>query len=452
MIRKYRIFGSSLTSIVIVDYLSKQINCEVEWILTNKNRYGGHFAGVEVFNSQLDIGMVALEVDEPIKQKDSITTTSPPQGNQINSFLKLVNKWFMLQGVTIHQMTIETKHNDRNYPDIFISNDTTLFYFNKHKLNLDENHLDKHYYSTHHPIRKNEDNFVKYLNLERYIRQVYGDSFFTEIVFQFVNKIDIKLLEKVIVACHRSLWIPLYYPETILASTRNINENTRLVRFFSCIKQDTIAELLKRIINSIRSSDRVKVIENLGDFSRDTLIDFSKKNDGTWINVFAEDQKLISKQTVSNTEYLGIFVIYIKTKTELTDRVIFDTDLSNDFFRLTSRSVKDKLGFNYVSIESTKDFKESLEANFDYSYFKDYAHSVLGVNIEIEEICVKSGKLNLMTKEYVLDIEKKSEETSNFLQKYNVIDLSHNGLNNSMNEQILSALWYIEKINDKEIG
>jgi hypothetical protein len=50
-----------------------------------------------------------------------------------------------------------------------------------------------------------------------------------------------------------------------------------------------------------------------------------------------------------------------------------------------------------------------------------------------------------MTKEHVLDLEGHSEEVSNFLEKNNIVNLSHNGLNNSMNEQILSALWYIER-------
>jgi hypothetical protein len=152
------------------------------------------------------------------------------------------------------------------------------------------------------------------------------------------------------------------------------------------------------------------------------------------------------KQTVSNLEYLDVFIIYIKTKTDLTDRIIFDTDSNNDFYRLTSRSVKDNFGYNYLSIESTKDLRETLESKYDNSYLKDYVESVLGIDLDIDEICVKSGKLNLMTKAYVLDLEKNSDEVSNLLIENNVINLSHNGLNNSMNEQILAALWYIDGI------
>jgi hypothetical protein len=193
------------------------------------------------------------------------------------------------------------------------------------------------------------------------------------------------------------------------------------------------------------------VIENFfwggeGDLNRDAILNYIKKDDDVWINIYSDDQKLMLKQTVSNLEYLDVFIIYIKTKTDLTDRIIFDTDSNNDFYRLTSRSVKDNFGYNYLSIESTKDLRETLESKYDNSYLKDYVESVLGIDLDIDEICVKSGKLNLMTKAYVLDLEKNSDEVSNLLIENNVINLSHNGLNNSMNEQILAALWYIDGI------
>jgi hypothetical protein len=444
MVKKYRIFGSSLTSIVLVNNLSKQNSCQVEWILTNKNRYGGHFAGSDVFSSPLDIGMVALEVDEPISQQDSMATVSPPTGIQVNPFLRLVKNWFIAQGVTMSEIKVETRYEGKNYPDIFISNNTLLFHETKSKTNLSQKLIEVKVPKDLHPINKNKATFVRYMDLKNYFREVYGNSFFTKIVFQFINKINSSLLDKVIVSSHRSIWIPLYHPETISSKTVNIKENARLIRVFSCFRQDTIARLLQEMVNRIKSSDIVTVRENVNNFGRESLIEYTRDKDDDLITIFSDDQKLISNEVKLNTETVDIFVIYIKTDSDLKDIVVFDTDPNNDYYRLTSRAVRDRFGYNYVCLESTKNYTEILKFNKNYSLLKKYVHSVIGVDLEIKDVCIKSGKLNVMTKEHVLDLEGHSEEVSNFLEKNNIVNLSHNGLNNSMNEQILSALWYIE--------
>jgi hypothetical protein len=284
------------------------------------------------------------------------------------------------------------------------------------------------------------------MNLATYFQQVYGKTFFTQLVSQFVNKIDINLMDRVIVSKHRSLWIPLFFPETIFGINQGSIGNNKFLRTFSCFQEDTVARWLQDITNSALNSNRVNVIKSTTDLERESFLKYIGVGDKDFVNVYSDDQKFISKSTMSNLESVDIYVIYLKTSTELIDKVVFDTDLDNDFYRITSRFTKTRFGYNYICIETTKDLRENLKSSEDYSSLKEYAFLALGIIIEINDICIKTGRLNMMTHDYVQSLEKNSDEVSNFLIENNVINLSHNGLNNSMNEQILAALWYIDRI------
>jgi hypothetical protein len=446
MDKNYRIFGSSLTSLVLIDYLSRSSNCSVEWIIASKNRFGGHFAGVGVFNSPLDIGMVALEVDEPVKQQETISTDSPPKGSEINPFLSLIKNWFIKQKVVIRDIAVVTKYKDKIYPDLFISNDTTLLSKFNNKKKFKSEIMGKKSQENIHPRNKNKASFAHNMNLATYFQQVYGKTFFTQLVSQFVNKIDINLMNRVIISKHRSLWIPLFFPETIFGINQGSIGNNKFLRTFSCFQEDTVARWLQDITNSALNSNRVNVIKSSTDLERESFLKYIGVGDKDFVNVYSDDQKFIAKSTMSNLESVDIYVIYLKTSTELIDKVVFDTDLDNDFYRITSRFTKTRFGYNYICIETTKDLRENLKSSKNYSSLKEYVFLALGIIIEINGICIKTGRLNMMTHDYVQSLEKNSDEVSNFLIENNVINLSHNGLNNSMNEQILAALWYIDRI------
>ena len=447
MKNKFRIFGGSLAALVVVQKLTENIENCVEWYVGPRNNsIGGYFSGVKVFGQLLDIGMVALEVDEPIKQLEQFSADKPVTGKDITPYLHKIRSWLQNQGILISSFPIYTNYRNKLYPDLFITNELELLKVLHEEKQTQEIYNDN-YDSKLHPKNKYDNNFALGVCLSEYLDGVYGETELTKIIKEFAAKIGANALDKVLVSKHRSLWIPLYYPETIKRVIIEKVLDTNIKRSFSCVDNNTLSNSINIIVDNIKMSKNVRVVIMNSVLDRASLI---SNLDSSQNNIFIDDQKLLSKNIEIENEYLKVHIVFIKTFVEIPNLVVFDADATTDFYRLTSRNTFHTHGFNYICLETKIDFQNQLNDPIFLERVERYISLNLGKRIIVEEIQQKLGRLNLFTSQSVSNIETESEEISELLKVNKVTNLSFSGMTSSMNEQILLGLWYVELLEKRD--
>jgi hypothetical protein len=448
MKNKFRIFGGSLATLVVVQKLAENKDNCVEWYLGPKiNSIGGYFSGVKVFGQLLDIGMVALEVDEPTKQLEKFGADKPVRGKDINPYLHKVRSWLQNQGILISGFPIYTNYKNKLYPDLFITNDLELLKVLHEDKKTQEIYNENLYDYKLHPKNKYDNNFALGVSLSEYLDRIYGETELSKIIKEFVIKIGANALDKVLVSKHRSLWIPLYYPETIKRVIIEKILDNNIKRSFSCVDNNTLSNSINIIIDAVKMSKNVRLVIMNSVLDRASLINNLDSNQN---NIFIDDQKLLSENIEIENEYLNVNIVFIKTFVEIPNLVVFDADPTTDFYRLTSRNTFHTLGFNYICLETKIDFQNQLNDPIFIERVERYISLNISEKIIVEDIHQKSGRLNLFTSQSVSNIETESEEISELLKVNKVTNLSFSGMTSSMNEQILLGLWYVELLEKRD--
>lgn len=439
---KFRIFGGSLAALVVVQKLAENKENCVEWYLGPKiNSLGGYFAGVKVFGQLLDIGMVALEVDEPVEQLEKFGADKPVRGKDINPYLHKVRSWLQNQGIIISNLPIYTNYRNKLYPDLFITNDLELLKVLHEDKKTQEISNENLFNSKLHPKNKFDNNFALGISLSEYLDEIYGEIGLSQIIKEFVVKIGENALDKVLVSKHRSLWIPLYYPETIKRVVIGKVLDNNIKRIFSCVDNNTLSNSINIIVDAVKMFKNVRLVNMNSVLNRASLIN---NLDSSQNNIFIDDQKLLSENIEIENEFLKVNTVFIKTFVEIPNLVVFDADPATDFYRLTSRNTFNAFGFNYICLETKIDFQNQINDPIFIDMVERYISLNLSKKIIVEDIYQKLGRLNLFTSQSVSNIKIESEKISELLKVNKVTNLSFSGMTSSMNEQILLGLWYVE--------
>lgn len=446
---RYRIFGNSLTALITIDGILKDKNNTIEWVFNKDRKMGGHFAGTKIFDRDLDFGMVALEIDEPVEQKKIYPDEPLPRGNEVNSYLRSIKNALITVGIVTDSLQIKTWFENAEYQDFFISNHLNLL---KGRLTNEEKDFLRNNFENKnndkiitHPKNKNKG--LNEHNLGSYLTEIYGKGFISNFIISFGNKISDKAPDKIAMIRHRSLWLPIYYPETIIEYLESNCRNKSIIRNFFTVKNSTFAAQLIHLSEKLKSDSRIEVNNNITSINQAEIINvIMSKGSQNYINIYADDELNVLAENYQNTEISNVFMVYIKTESTVENKVIFDGDPDSIFYRLTSRETMQDFGFNYICLETKNDLTslvENIEFNADLG---KYIESILGYSIRINGISIKAGKIKVFTKRFISEVQDKSKQSSKFFDDQKIINLSTNALNNSMNEQILLALWYIEKM------
>jgi hypothetical protein len=446
---RYRIFGNSLTALILVDRLSKDKNNLIEWVFSKDRKIGGHFAGTKIFDRDLDFGMVALEIDEPVVQKSMFPGKPLPIGNEVNSYLKLIKSLLFNLGVVTDSLEIKTWFGNIEYPDFFISNHLNIV---RGRINYKEKDFLRSNFECKsddkkimHPKNKNMG-FRDY-TLGAYLEEIYGKSFISKFIAEYANKISNDASDKIAMRSHRTLWLPIYYPETIIEFIDSKSKNKSIIRNFFTVKNSTLATQLIQLSEKLTSDSRIEINDNVTSINQADIINvIMNESSANYINIYADDELNLLAKNYENIEMSNLFMVYIQTDTKVENKVIFDGDQDSSFYRLTTRNTMRDFGFNYICLETKKDLSNLIENKEFIDYLGKYLERILKCNITITQIQIKVGKIKVFTSSFISEVQDKSKVCSQFLEDKEIINLSTNALNNSMNEQILLALWYIENL------
>ena len=190
-----KIYGGSLVSLVLAEQLVRR-NQQFEWY-TLGERIGGHFAGLPCNGIQIDIGMVLLELDPGVNNPTRYARAAKER-NALECFLA--------------SDTVEAKVksfcNGVFVEDYMISDNTEAFRLQStaQKINASE---------AMHPREKWSD-----INFEQMSYSAVCEHLYPGFYEAFLEKIAAKITggkaNELSARYHRSAWMPLYYPETIL--------------------------------------------------------------------------------------------------------------------------------------------------------------------------------------------------------------------------------------------
>lgn len=448
MMSRYRIFGNSLTALIIIDGLSKNKKNSIEWVFNKDRKLGGHFAGATIFDRNLDFGMVALEIDEPVVQKKIFPGEPLPKGNEVNSYLKSIKNLLNDIGMVTEPLQIKTWFEKAEYQDFFISNHLNVL--TSRLTNEEEDVLRNNFEEKSNNKRimhpKNKNKALNEFNLGSYLAEIYGNGFISNFIINYGNKISDKSPDKIAMIKHRSLWLPIYYPETIIEFLESSRENKSIIRNFSTVQYSTFAAKLNQLLEKLKNDTSIVVNNNVTYMNQSEIINLIESNDSqNYINIYADDESNVLSENYQNTEMTNVFMVYVKTDSAVENKVIFDGDPDSSFYRLTSRETIQEFGFNYICIETKNDLTSMIENKEFREDLGNYIERILGYSIKINQISIKVGKIKIFTNKFIFEVQDKSKESSKFFDEQKIVNLSTNALNNSMNEQIILALWYIEK-------
>lgn len=451
---KKAIIGNSFGSLVLADLLvSNKIRFDL--IIDEKSGLGGHFRGIEVFDTIFDIGMVYFE--HGFKHHKS--SYSYAWQEDTNSF----NQWIS-DNVKLSKIpTPKVMQSNQLFKDYFISNSMEAIISSSRFNNLGTVKISKKYHSS----KKNHNSFFG-LSYEEASKLNHGKDIHKYFMEPLVKKITNLSSKDLLATFHRLFWAPLYYPETINHALKDQHIDLEEYSFFYPDSGNS-SEFIRRLNDNVFNSEYPNIISD--------KIDKIKINPDE-INIsFGSSNKKYSHAAIGTSENEAVSILNYN----LGDLAPSTTSVLICFALVPSKYLLEDLSSLFINSEDfcsyrfvnqdihcfhEKQFhRVTLEANADFAISR-------GINSSYEELMIDElkklikllsqkdisnndffeakvinakGALKLPTIETVTYYDSLLEKL--FLLPDNITPLgSLNGINkSSMNDQIVQASKVYEK-------
>jgi hypothetical protein len=360
------VVGNSLASLTLIEQLEPKE--EILW-LQDGDKPSGIWGGFKYKNRILDIAMINFEFD---LFKNYLQNSTEPYNqfkvNDCGRFIDKIEKYIM-EKIAVEQLPEIKIYSDEGViKDFLLSNN--LYDLKSHlatsrkpiKL-LDEEII-------LHPKYKYDENLTNdflALTLDDYVGIAYGSSIKNSIYERWGNRLVGESYYKIPALRHRSIWLPLYYPETINRAIQ-LGENLSPTRFYYPTV-GTVSEFINSLFIKLMKS---KLIEKTDLVLYESEIrKVIEKSDetvvwGSSMTRFFEIMK-INKNPLSVGERGLIDITYYEC--EMSKLISFNyvllnlSSFDNSWYRLTIMpNISIENTKKVISIERRSDFSES---NYD---------------------------------------------------------------------------------------
>ncbi len=416
-----KVFGDGLDALISINLLLNS-GCKVLHF-TNSEQFGGHFRGIETCGEKFDLGMVLLEPDFTPGLTKNFKMYEGEFGRNARPYLHETYTWLesKIGGFIKHNVkTLLPSHGE--IPDYFIGDNLDfLKTLNEEQvINLETRLIsilkDSAKFSEIHPANRFESEKASQISLQDFLIKVYGMEIYETYFKGFLHKIA-GTESSVSSRDNRRVWMPNYYPESILNALRNHSRyskyDIRPIEFLRPEKNQ-IAEFVFRIQTENemnRNYHREKFYLNQFDFEDPnsiyflTLMDFSRiyETDLSFLNEFTKntfEKTFIASSSINVTHFCVA---------ECASETIFFPEKNNSILRYSSYS--SSLQKNAVSIESIPNLDDPKELASDLlknkaiettceGYTKNFAFKVVKTPFSISDwgnflMELKSNLLNI---------------------------------------------------------
>jgi len=212
------VIGSSLAALVATLRISEFD--DVLWVQTSP-RIGGHFSGIEIDGVIRDIGMVLLE---PFENFDEIEPDfhkfkkASRQGAR--GLIPYAFDWLGSLGFSIKNAQVFTKVDGQTFADFYIKDSLEIIHNLPNDVKSDIareiKSLSNYSFKDLHPSNKltSPDFLIK--SFEEITLMTIGPTYMREVIKPWANSFAKRSAVSVVAAEHRAMWLPMYYPESIL--------------------------------------------------------------------------------------------------------------------------------------------------------------------------------------------------------------------------------------------
>jgi len=336
-----KIDGSNLAALICSHQLV-QAGHDVTVKIPKGVKFGGHFAGVELQDLIIDLGMVLLEPRMSPEAK-TIHSYNSETGQASNSYNHAVFTWLESQGISLEKVSVFSKFNEDIYNDFLIADSLDLVA----ELNLESGGDYSQYCKQIDelpdlcPSKKAESSFFE-LPISVVFPVLYGpviSSFLLAIAVKIAGPDAVRLATRY----HRMLWLPLYYPKTIAEYESALTQ----LEFYSPVNGG-VSGLCKQLLDQLEESPKFKTVEKFDELDE---VRTGFTNNRPQQLYFIDEKRLRDFDSEVLTSLIG-FAIFVDTSAQ-EKKVVHNLSDSGRWFRY-SQSLS-RQGIVIVEIGFIKD-------------------------------------------------------------------------------------------------
>ena len=332
LMAEFHIFGASLAAVNTIRILL-DLGHKVYWQKMGE-RVLGHFGGMKLGEDLIDIGMVFLEY--------GASDAANPETSRFPETHKALNSFF--PAMEVKTAVVKSLYEGSLVDDIIIADNLELIkdqQFTPSSLQ-------------HHPSEKWSNDYFEQQSYAT-VCSVMFPEFYDKYLRCFAEKITSLQLEDLSARYHRAAWLPLYYPETITSTKRNL-----LSYPFHRPKQKSIAAHMHHIIQHIESNPNCIVpdvpddlsmqqrLSALKDVPRENIILCCRpeKMLATWKQEFdahmiyqrlnigffgARKSNGVDIDCINDLDHPSIFRVFIQDRNSMPDNSIISVEFSGEW-------------------------------------------------------------------------------------------------------------------------
>lgn len=438
------IIGNSLAALVAV--IKAGESGDVLWV-KHSSRVGGHFSGIEISDNLYDVGMVALEPFEDLENSlPNISDLENPYRHNAIPIVPLAMNWLRRFPFHFNDIQIYTFENGHKTNDFYIADSldlvrelpATIKSKIRDEIKLNENGFDFNF----HPKFKLSDETFRNNTYFEYISKYFGNTYYEELIAPWSRSFNSVADQLIPSIEHRSLWLPIYYPETLLEALEgNLTDFEKNKKRFSVPTQLMISDVVRRLEVEVERNKRIKVINY--DELQETNISDNKIFLGSQMDLYKMFPELKLSKASSRTQddhSSPLSILIFESKEEISDDFVLNVRNDKKYiYRITFRKMVDK---TVASVEIGNTSNESDESLIQHSNY------ILAEIIDLNFNLVKVLRVNIQINS-VRDYNSKIDEIiqfDNFIAGSGFIGCIQSFLNSSFNDQICLGFSLPEKL------
>ena len=369
------VIGSSLAALVAVARISEEEN--VTWVQTSK-RIGGHFSGISLDGNIKDTGMVLLE---PFEDFDGLVPDFTKYGKEsrhdVRSMIPFAFEWLRSFGIDFAPAGVFTLYDERLIEDFYIKDSLNLIRALpldvRQKISQEIIELDAIGLSPVHPREKLKNSKFENITFEEAVTRTIGPTYLREVISPWADSFASGRALEVVAIEHRSMWLPLYFPESILKALNDeVNDFEKSEKKFVLPLGISVGTAIAQLTTKVSENSHVSIIDS-------KEYEFTKDQNPVIFLGSVDDAEVIG---FANSQFSNVHEIRTDIAVALFEASDLDAGLLNDC-TVNVYSSPDSL--YRFSIRKIADPSEHVEFSFEFGNSAEVDDDEL-MRISIEQI------------------------------------------------------------------
>ena len=454
--------GNNVATLVAANELSKK---NIDFcVLHSSDFWGGHFSCIKKFGSNFDIGMTLLEfTDFSDSDNPSIKTFNKNIKGDIGRFSSFLKNYVeSIIPLSIID-TPKVMYNDSIINDFLISNNLQgIKNLNIFDQMIEE--LSNEISGQLHPSNKNSSDLFLKQNFDKVSLSNHGKSFHNEIIEKYIKKVINRNTSSIISRFHRQIWLPLYYPESLMALNENIDVFSGQPTLFHYPSEGRVGDITKILKNNILNkcsfykNDEKKYSIKVANDTHEIIFGDSKisAKEVFWSdNLESINSDITSGYKYDKASIILFFAKIPKDKIQLNFSVLNIINENNFIYRITNQSICSSSNddLHHVVCEANYDyFKKLNPSSSDEEISNIFIEQLKSMKFLDVDLKVESAFPMVLKNTYMIPSE---ENYNNYLHQKNYIHKKYPSMYfsgqsndlfaNSLNDQILQGLHFASK-------